>query len=73
MDLDAINALQDDLEQTVAAAADLGALEEIRVAALGRKGQITQGMKSLGAAEPELRKQLGQAWNQVKTAVHRGH
>ncbi|MCZ6764205.1 MAG: phenylalanine--tRNA ligase subunit alpha [Alphaproteobacteria bacterium] len=64
-----IKKLHVELEAAVAAAGDLDALEQIRVAALGRKGTITQGMKGLGDADPETRKTLGQALNQAKDAV----
>ena len=41
-------ALQARFEQEIAAAADLAALESVRVAALGKSGEITQLLKSLG-------------------------
>jgi len=66
----------DDLEQLrerlcagAAAAADLTALEALRVRALGKKGEITQRMKALGGLDPEARKAAGQALNAVKDAV----
>jgi len=67
---------KDDLEQLrarlcagAAAAADLAALEDVRVGALGKKGEITQRMKMLGGLDPEARKAAGQALNAVKDAV----
>ena len=71
MDMDEIKTLREGLEAEIAAAADLDALEEIRVKALGRKGSITQGMKGLGAADAQIRKSLGQALNQAKDAITR--
>ncbi|MEX2449860.1 MAG: phenylalanine--tRNA ligase subunit alpha [Rhodospirillales bacterium] len=42
------------------------ALEELRVAALGKKGSVTSLMKGLGAMEPEARKNAGAALNALK-------
>jgi len=42
------------------------ALEDQRVALLGKKGAITEALKTLGAADPETRKTLGAALNQLK-------
>lgn len=69
MEMDAIKGLGEALTAEIAGAADLDALEEIRVRALGRKGAITQAMKGLGAADPETRKELGQALNRAKEEI----
>jgi len=61
--------LKESLLAEVAQAGDLKALEELRVAALGRKGRITEAMKGLGALAPEQRKAAGQALNELKGAV----
>ena len=47
-------------------ACDLKALNGIRVAALGKKGQISALAKGLGQLPPEKRKSFGQAINGVK-------
>jgi len=67
---------QDNLEQLcarlcaeAAEAADLAALEAVRVRALGKKGEVTQRMKLLGGLDPEARKAAGQALNAVKDAA----
>ena len=44
-------------------------LEEVRVEYLGKKGQITQHMKSLGKLSPEERPKAGQLINQAKQQV----
>ena len=64
-----IAALQESLLADVAGAESIVALEDVRVAALGKKGRITAEMKGLGQLEPDQRKEAGQALNQVKTAV----
>ncbi len=61
--------LRDELIAAVAAAADLDALEAIRVDALGRKGRITALMKGLGQMDPDARREAGQELNRAKEAV----
>ncbi|HAE51372.1 MAG TPA: phenylalanine--tRNA ligase subunit alpha, partial [Tistrella mobilis] len=61
-----IDSLKEEIEGRIAAAADLDALEEVRVQAFGRKGRITEMLKGLGALDPEARKATGQALNQVR-------
>jgi phenylalanyl-tRNA synthetase alpha chain len=50
-----VHPLQARFEQQVAGAADLAALEGVRVAALGKSGEITQLLKSLGQMDAEAR------------------
>jgi phenylalanyl-tRNA synthetase alpha chain len=55
---------------TAAHAADSpDALEQIRVEALGKKGEVSLLMKSLGGLDPEARRAAGQQLNAVKDAV----
>lgn len=44
-------------------------LEQLRVDLLGKKGKISDALKSLGAAAPEERKALGASLNEVKEKV----
>src|SRR3954470_20024753 len=53
----------------IKAADSLAALEEARVAALGRKGRITEQMKTLGALAPEARREAGAALNRLQDEV----
>lgn len=55
---DALNALQ--------SCEDMNALEELRVQYLGKKGQFTERLKSLGSLPPEEKPKAGQAINQAK-------
>ncbi len=64
-----LKALEKELCDAVQSASDLTALEEIRVSALGKKGQISSLMKNLGKMAPEERKTFGQAVNAVKQAI----
>jgi phenylalanyl-tRNA synthetase alpha chain len=68
MDVD-VDRLERALLTEVAEAADLRALEQVRVAALGKKGRVTELTKSLGTLEPAARRDAGQRYNQVKQAV----
>ena len=61
--------LRKELTSAVAGAADTQALEELRVSALGKKGQITKLMKGLGGMNPHERKAMGQALNALKAEV----
>lgn len=60
------NALRKEALDAVTSSASLSALEEQRVAWLGKKGKITEVLKTLGQATPEERKTLGAAINAVK-------
>jgi phenylalanyl-tRNA synthetase alpha chain len=53
----------------VARAATLAALEELRVEALGKKGEITALMKGLGAVPADQRKERGAALNRLKDEI----
>ena len=66
---DELTALRDELEGAVLAADSLEALEDVRVRTLGRRGSVTELMKSLGRAAPEERRERGQALNRLKQAV----
>lgn len=50
----------------VAGATDLRALDEVRVGWLGKKGRLTAELKNLGQLPPEVRREAGQAVNELK-------
>ncbi|MDX6751754.1 phenylalanine--tRNA ligase subunit alpha [Geminicoccaceae bacterium 1502E] len=58
--------LKNEVEAQIAAAADLRSLDEVRVAALGKKGRVTELVKGLGALPAAERPQAGQAFNALK-------
>jgi len=64
-----LDTLRAELLAAVAGAADLDALEALRVSALGRQGRVTELMKGLGRVPAEDRRARGQALNAVKDAV----
>ncbi|MAN78898.1 MAG: phenylalanine--tRNA ligase subunit alpha [Magnetovibrio sp.] len=67
--MESVDKLREELLAAVEAAGDLDALEQVRVAALGKKGRITDQMKGLGALDPDQRRATGQALNTLKDAV----
>ncbi len=61
--------LVEEARKAIAAAEDLRVLDDLRVRYLGKKGALTEQMKSLGKLSPEERPKVGQAINDAKTAV----
>jgi phenylalanyl-tRNA synthetase alpha chain len=61
--------LLDEALGTVAAAADLRALDDARVRYLGKNGVLTGQLKRLGALPPEQRPAAGQVINRAKDAL----
>ncbi len=61
--------LEHDILNQIAGAADEAFLEAIRVGTLGKKGSISEQMKSLGAMSPDERKSAGAALNVLKNTV----
>ncbi|MBM1690941.1 phenylalanine--tRNA ligase subunit alpha [Sulfitobacter geojensis] len=64
----------DDLKQKylklVADAADESALEDIRLAAVGKKGEVALKMRELGKMTPEERQTVGPALNALKDEIN---
>ena len=70
MTLDAeLAALEADLNGKIDDAADERALEDLRVFALGKKGVVSEKMKTLGKMSPEERQTAGPALNGLKTRI----
>ncbi len=55
--------------QQLRSAATLQDAEDVRIKALGKKGQLTEILRSMGKLSPEERKELGQAANQVRAEI----
>jgi phenylalanyl-tRNA synthetase alpha chain len=64
-----INALKKELASQIETAADLKSLDEARVQALGKKGRVTELMKTLGSMSPEERKEKGPQLNSLKDEI----
>ena len=69
MDMSNLEALKKEIVDTVKAANDIQSLEEVRVTALGKKGRVTDLMKTLGTLSPDERKEMGQALNRLKDEI----
>jgi len=61
--------LEAELLGGIAATVDLAGLEQVRVAALGKKGRVSELMARLGTMAPEARRDFGQAVNEIKARV----
>jgi len=61
-----LQALKDETDAALTAAADLRAWDAIRVAVLGRNGRLTGLLRDLGKTPPEQRRERGTALNQLK-------
>jgi len=66
---DDLGVLKADLISAVVATTSVAALDELRVLALGKKGRITDLMKTLGTLAPETRKERGAALNVLKDEI----
>lgn len=63
------SSIEQDLLKQVAAAADEAALEAVRVAALGKKGSVSELLKTLGSMTPDERKEKGPKINGLRDSV----
>src|SRR5262245_30252949 len=64
-----LNALEAALLADIDSAFDEPALEAVRVAALGKKGSVSEMLKTLGSMSPAERQVMGPAINGLKTRV----
>ncbi len=56
-------------QHQINAASTPDALEECRIALLGKKGALTEALKTLGALSPEERKERGAELNRIKESI----
>ena len=64
-----LSALRDDTLAAIAAAGTTAALEEVRVAVLGKSGTLTGYLRSMGQVPKEERAAVGKAVNEARVAV----
>ncbi|CAN7463752.1 phenylalanine--tRNA ligase subunit alpha [Phenylobacterium sp. LjRoot219] len=64
-----LSQLETEISGRVAAAADLAALDAVRVAALGKSGSISELLKTLGAMSPDERRERGPQINGLRDRV----
>ncbi|MBL6863155.1 MAG: phenylalanine--tRNA ligase subunit alpha [Rhodospirillales bacterium] len=67
--MDSIIVIKSEFSNLINDAENIEILEEVRIAALGKKGRITSLMKNLGQIEPEERKLMGQNLNILKQDI----
>ena len=66
-----IDNLKTDTLAAIAKAADLKALDDIRVSVLGKKGAVTELMKGLAALSVEEKKEMGKNLNILKSEIEK--
>ena len=64
-----IQALERQIQDAIAGAADEAALDAVRVSALGKKGAVSELLKTLGAMTPDERKTNGPLFNTMRDRV----
>lgn len=66
---DSLYALRQEILAAIAAVHDAASMEDLRVSVLGKKGKLTELMKTLGNLAPEVRRERGAALNLLKDEV----
>jgi phenylalanyl-tRNA synthetase alpha subunit len=64
-----LSGLETTIASAIAAAADEAALEAVRIAALGKKGSVSELLKTLGAMTPDERREKGPLINGLRDRV----
>ena len=64
-----LNAIRAEALQLLEGAADLAALDELRVRFLGKKGELTAILKQMGGLSADERPAMGQLANEVRAAI----
>ena len=64
-----LETLLEQASRSISQSDDMAALDAVRVAYLGKKGEITAQLKNLGQLSPEERPAAGQAINRVKLEI----
>ena len=64
------NTLEGEIRSAIAAASDEATLEAVRVGALGKKGSISELLKTLGRMSPEERQEAGPQFNGLKERIN---
>jgi phenylalanyl-tRNA synthetase alpha chain len=61
--------LEADILKAIAEAPDEASLEQLRIATLGKKGSVSERMKTLSALGPEERRKIGAELNELKSRI----
>jgi phenylalanyl-tRNA synthetase alpha chain len=67
--MESLDHIRDEILRLVKQATSPDALEQVRVAALGKKGSVTTLMRSLGGLDGDARRERGAALNRLKDEV----
>ena len=67
--LDELKSLEENLMADIAAATDEAAIEAVRVGAIGKKGSVSEQLKTLGKMTPEERQVMGPAINGLRDRI----
>lgn len=67
-----LEAIKNQAMEKLARVSDLRELEDLKVAYLGKKGELTAILKGMGALSPEERPIIGQLANEVRIALENG-
>lgn len=67
--MDDLNPLRQQWLDRINSAGDPGAIEQVRLAALGKKGEISLKMRELGRMTPEERQTTGRALNELRDEI----
>jgi phenylalanyl-tRNA synthetase alpha chain len=67
--MESLDHIRDEILRLIKGAVSLDALEQVRVATLGKKGRVTALMKGLAGLDPEARRQQGADLNRLKDEV----
>ncbi len=68
--MDGLDALREKYLDGITAAADEATLEELRVAAVGKKGEVSLRMRELGKMTPDERQEAGPLLNALKDQIN---
>ena len=66
---EALQNIRQSADALIAQAADAAAVDELRVRFLGKKGELTGVLKTMGKLSAEERPVMGQAANNVRAAI----
>ena len=67
--IEELDSLRSDVLDAIAKAQDTSALEDIRVATLGKSGTLTAYLRSMGSVPKEQKAEVGRAVNETREAV----
>lgn len=69
--INALQTIQKQAAEALDSAADLRAIDDLRVRYLGKKGELTAILKQMGKLSAEERPKVGQLANEVRAAIER--